>query len=59
MPKPPWTAREEVTLALHCGEGEGHRVLAVKRKAGGKNRLDIETEISPPMVAPIDPSKAF
>ena len=56
-PKPPWTAREEVSLALHCGTTEGHPVLAFTRKPVGKNRLEIVPEIGPPLIAPIDPAK--
>lgn len=55
--KPPWTAREEVSLWVHCGLAEGHPVVALRRKAVGKNRLEIVPEIGPTLIAPIDPSK--
>lgn len=55
--KPPWTSREEVSLWLHCGVAEGHPVVALRRKAVGKNRLEIVPEFGPTLIAPIDPSK--
>jgi hypothetical protein len=58
LAKPPWTLKEEVTLAVHCGLQEGHRVIEVHRKVTGQNRLAIQVgDKAPPWLAPIDPSK--